>query len=512
MLRLPLAAAACGLLSVHALAQVPAPNPLPRIAPRAEWVATANVVGTPPNRHWSQPANSDTQMFVFGGRTGTSGSGSRRNDLWVFDAPTLTWTELSTDGDPTAPPQRFLNACTYDPQLNRVLVFGGQDAGGNYLGDTWQFDLNTNAWSQINTPGPSARRHTRLASDPSSGGVLLFGGQDASGIELGDTWLLIGNVWNPISPSAAPPARGLHHMVTRPDFSDILLCGGRDYAATGRIHFTDVWSWDATSPTGWTQIPALTTAIPHGVFGNNAVYDPLRQRLILHGGQGISTSATPTGGAYGTLYGGSPSNWTSEFDCVTNEWKLYGDTNFNTGDPVVGRGSRYYAAFLQPGNTVYMWGGQNPSGSGIPLTSVKEYQADPIATASIVGSGCSGSSGSTVTATPTDLPWLGRGATAEITGLESASLLLGLVGVADTSIPLSVLIPGGLPGCTLDTRIIIEVPMTNFGGNSRLQFGLPANATFAGLTIQTQVIQVEVNGPQLLLSSSNAISLSAGLL
>ena len=102
-------------LCASAAAQLPTPNPLPRVKPRAEWVATTGVTGTvPANRHWSQAAGNDTSLFVFGGRTGTSGSGSKRNDLFEFDATTLAWTQHNADGDPNAPLQRYRNTLT-DP-------------------------------------------------------------------------------------------------------------------------------------------------------------------------------------------------------------------------------------------------------------------------------------------------------------------------------------------------------------------------------------------------------------
>ncbi|MEO0481017.1 MAG: kelch repeat-containing protein [Planctomycetota bacterium] len=501
-------------LSCAGIAQVPTPNPQPRTAPRAEWVATPGVTGTvPPNRHWSQPANSPTQMFVFAGRNG-SGAGPLRNDLWAFDGVSLSWTELTTDGDPSAPPARFRNGCTYDPLNDRLVVFGGEDPSGTLLNDTWQYSFITNTWTSLGTGGPSARRFTRLAYDPSSLGVVLFGGQDAAGNPLGDTWILAGGAWAAITPGASAPARGLHHLVTRPDTGDVFLCGGQDFAPTNRIHFTDVWVWDINSPNGWSPIAATTTAIPHGVFGNNAVYDQARRRVILQGGQGISTAFNETGGAYGTAYGGSPSNWTSEWDCVTNEWLLYGAAGFNTGDPVIGRSSRYYTAFLETEDKIYKWGGQNPSGVGVPLTTLKEYQANPIADSTPLGVGCSGLAGGPITMTAQDRAWIGRSLTMDVDGLAPVSLVFTVLGFTPGSTPLSALLPGaGLAGCTLETDIIDSITLTNTGGSAQLIFGLPVRPSLVGVQVNFQTLQVESPGLSITgFSSSNGLRLTLGVL
>ena len=90
----------------------------------------------------------------------------------------------------------------------------------------------------------------------------------------------------------------------------------------------------------------------------------------------------------------SAGSWTSEYDCVTNEWRAYGNntTNQAADDPVIGRHQRFAVAFLN-GKT-YSWGGQNaPTVGDSSLPFVREYQADPVATAVSYGAGCNGSTG-----------------------------------------------------------------------------------------------------------------------
>lgn len=497
---------AAALLSSGALlAQLPAPNPQPRTAPRPAYAGITTMGTTPANRHWSPAASNGTSMFVFGGRTGT-GNGAKRNDLHEFDAATLTWTEHNPDGDPNAPTARFRNGLSWESTRSRLVVFGGEDDQGNILGDTWEWDPLTNTWANAN-PGtaPSARRFSSMTQDPGTGGILLFGGWDANGTPLNDTWLYIGGTWVQLSPATSPPARGHHTLVTRSDFGDVFLCAGHDGLATGRTHFLDTWRWDSAGGT-WVQITPSTTAIPHGHAGNWAVYDPTRQRVVLTGGQGISTASGNTGGAYGTAYGGSPSSWTSEFDCVTNEWILYGPAAFSTADPVIGRASRYYTAFL--GDRIYKWGGQNPSGTGRPLTEMKEYVATPPASTASFGMGCSG-----LALTADNDPWLGRTFESTVSGLAPGSLVWGITGFTLMTTPLASLNPAGGAGCDLLMVVDGTFFLLNVGGAADFDLPLPNNLAFAGAQMHLQAIQVGLNpgGTAVTsLTSTNGITITAG--
>ena len=115
----------------------------------------------------------------------------------------------------------------------------------------------------------------------------------------------------------------------------LLMLGGLDagIAAPDQIKFLDVWVWNGD----WTKISdcdVLTnptgsgTTWPGSANANQAVYDPLRKRVVVQGGNGITVAANTTY-VYGPNYGGSPTNFTSEFDCLTNSWVLYGTGTFS---------------------------------------------------------------------------------------------------------------------------------------------------------------------------------------
>ncbi|MCA8952969.1 MAG: hypothetical protein KDE27_25890 [Planctomycetes bacterium] len=497
-------------LTAAAVAQVPTPSVSPRVAPRAEYVLTTGVTGiVPANRHWSQATGNDTSLFVFGGRTGTAGTGSKRNDLYEFDATTSVWTEHNLDGDPNAPPQRYRNGLAWDPIGNRLLMFGGEDAAAALLADTWEWIPATNTWNNI-TPAssPVARRFHSMSYDPASSGILMFGGDDGTNM-LGDTWLLVANTWVQLAPTTAPAARSHHSLVTRGDFGDVFLCAGHDNAATNRVHFLDSWRWDGAATT-WVQIVPTTAAVPASMAGNQAVYDAERQVVVMTGGQGISTSTAQTGGAYGSAYGGSPSGWTSEFDCVTNEWRLYGGATFDTADPVIGRASRYYSAFVPATSRIYFWGGQDPTGQGASLVAMKEYQASPLASASSFGAGCNSSVGPLGLASDNN-PWTGRTWSLTGSGFANGSLAFGVVGFGTQSTPLSAFHPAGGAGCNLlvtNDAVLLLLPVA---GQATLGVTLPNNAGLAGLVLDSQMLTIELAGPNIsLIASTNAVTGTLG--
>ena len=55
--------------------------------------------------------------------------------LWSLPVEHPTWSTASTEG--TLPLPRFLQAAVYDPDGDRLVMYGGYSDGSNYFGDTW---------------------------------------------------------------------------------------------------------------------------------------------------------------------------------------------------------------------------------------------------------------------------------------------------------------------------------------------------------------------------------------
>ena len=82
------------------------------------------------------------------------------DDHFVFDLVTKVWRQVQT---PIVPPARSVTDAVYVSRIGRlgsIFVFGGEftpsqqghEGAGEYHGDAWLFDIDTERWTQISTP------------------------------------------------------------------------------------------------------------------------------------------------------------------------------------------------------------------------------------------------------------------------------------------------------------------------------------------------------------------------
>ncbi len=528
-------------LACPALAQfpvLPAPSLVARTAPRAEWsnVASTGLTATGSTFRCDNPgAATDDLLYVFGGCLDNNTS-TTLNDLWAFDPVAGTFAQVNDGTGSPAPHARCRASVAWNPLTQRLIVFGGDNRAtgplppNTLLNDTWEYDPVADTWTDVTPAGgnPSPRRWAAMAFEPQIGGMLLFGGDVGAGSLSNETWLFIGGAWAQLSPVTVPPARRMASLVTRNDaFQDVLMCGGDDsslttYAPDVYRHL-DVWTWSGGD---WTLISSYdwatqTGTFPASAFANQAVYDPLRKRVVLQGGQGIAanTASNKTYLFGTTLYNGSPTNYTSEFDCLTNSWTIYanpttGSAPYNNTDPSIGRISRYFAGFVPATGKVYKSGGQDPTKSfSRPTYNVYEYQASPVAAAADYGAGCAGPGG-TPTLAADDLPWTGRTLSATCTNLGPTSLTLSVWGATQTSVPLAPLLPLAGAGCLLlNDVLLLAGPDVPAAGQVQLFLPIVDDPTLAGTVLQVQVAELEFSGPTWVgLYTSNGVTLTVGAL
>ncbi|MCR9244000.1 MAG: hypothetical protein NXI31_03140 [bacterium] len=487
----------------------------PNTAPRATAAVIAGSdAGAPSLRYWSGCATDDTRLFVFGGRGVTSAGNATStyyNGLDAYDPGTNTWTNLSAEGAPTAPSNRFRVAMTFDPTANRIVIFGGRaSATGAVFSDGYAFDLGSNTWSSIPNPtpgttGPSARFDSKMAFDGSTGLLMLFGGQGSGGTtnRFGDTWLLAGNSWIPTTPASNPSARAIHAMAARSaPYFDVVMFGGRD---TANARLDDTWRWDGGAMNWVPVTPANATVPVTFAGGNEAVYDSVRQVVSIIGGTGTGNTPSNTTGA---------GSWTSEYDCVTNVWRAFGNslTSQSADDPLLGRQQRFPVAFV--GGKTYFWGGQNPATLGDSnLAFVKEYQAAPLATSTPFGSGCNGSAGAMALMADND-PWSGRSWSLTGSGFPASSVGAMAIGLLTQSIAISSLHPAGGAGCNVLVSQDASLLVLPSGGQASASLTIPYTPAFAGLDLHTQMYGIELGGSGqiTLITSTNAVTGSIGAL
>src|SRR5262249_5726986 len=142
------------------------------------------------------------------------------------------------------------------------------------------------SWSQLTPLGtpPSARTGSRAIYDPVRDRMLVFGGTPAGNVDLNDVWSLTlsgSPAWTLLSPTGnAPEGREVHTAIYDPVRDRMLIFGG--YAAVGNTALNDVWSLALSGTPAWSKVS--TGAPPAARYHHTAIYDPIRDRMVVFGG------------------------------------------------------------------------------------------------------------------------------------------------------------------------------------------------------------------------------------
>lgn len=137
----------------------------------------------PPYRYSHAVGWDGTRTFLFSGNDGTQ----LICDYWTYDFYFNLWTQWGC-ADATHPSARWGHAMAPLAYCEGLLMFGGSEGTG-YPPETWCY---SNSWGWYTPPisgTPFGRIHLQLASSPSDGVAILFGGW-ASGQRKNDTWAL----------------------------------------------------------------------------------------------------------------------------------------------------------------------------------------------------------------------------------------------------------------------------------------------------------------------------------
>jgi hypothetical protein len=254
----------------------------------------------PPSRH-SHSAVWDPigkQMIIFGGlETFTN---TDLNDLWLGTTATNlddSFSALAPTG--TAPQGRYGHVATYDPNSNRMTVFGGGlGLPGPCANDVWILNgangrSGTPNWIGVTPSGtlPVARIYSGGAYDPNTNSLIVFGGSDCSTGYFNDVWVLSNAngeagtpAWTQLTPSGTPPAARQSGSVVYDPTNNVLMVYGGD---AGGSPFSDVWILSNANGNGgtptWTQLSPTGTA-PMARTGQSATYDGVNNRMTVFGG------------------------------------------------------------------------------------------------------------------------------------------------------------------------------------------------------------------------------------
>jgi len=187
-----------------------------------------------------------------------------------WSAPTLGTSANDGAWAVDAPPLKYRHVAVYDPVRQRMIVFGGFTVNGNsggVMNDVWVLSLAsaTPTWTALTPTGspPSARYSGSAVYDPVRDRVLLFGGQTSGGPAVNDVWALslgASPAWTPVGVSGStPPApRSGHAAIYDPLRDRMIVCGGVDSGASDQ---NDVWALALADTVRWSLL-AVSGALP----------------------------------------------------------------------------------------------------------------------------------------------------------------------------------------------------------------------------------------------------------
>jgi len=141
---------------------------------------------------------SDGLLYLFGGFDHVyllpNKSSIFYNDMWSYDVLTNTWTQLS---QPEEAPEVRRTKLAYDRIHNLMILYGGDGPFNPPIGrftvrdDTWVYDFDTNTWTEIiTTPSPDDRYMNLIMYDSTNHKTLLYGGTDELPYAFDDFWEL----------------------------------------------------------------------------------------------------------------------------------------------------------------------------------------------------------------------------------------------------------------------------------------------------------------------------------
>ncbi len=206
--------------------------------------------------------------------------------VWEWDG--LHW-ERRQIANGLAPAGRRFPSIAYDSARGRVILFGGIDfSSSRVMRDVWEWDGER--WYDVTPSGassPSARYSAAMAYDSRRRRTVLFGGHGRRGLgsgrhDLDDTWEWDGKTWTELqSEGSNPPARLAHAMAYDEARQRIVLFGGGTTAFPAEPPFGDLWAWDGRS---WKSVGSAADPRPEPREAPAMVYDPMRERVVVHGG------------------------------------------------------------------------------------------------------------------------------------------------------------------------------------------------------------------------------------
>ncbi|MCR9247472.1 MAG: hypothetical protein NXI31_20770 [bacterium] len=273
---------------------------------QAQW--TESVPSFPSRVGHSVVTDPQSNAILFGGET-TFAPGNETNDLFTFDG--AAWTRVVVAN---APPARTQHAAAFDGNRGRMIIFGGV-VGQSALGDTWEWDGAN--WTQIVTPGPSARALAQMTHMAFQQQTALYGGTSGGG----ETWIYDGSTqtWSQAVTATQPPTATGHTLTyDGPRDVALLISPGTTGSPTTTWEFDGVdWTQQAIGSTpnlgaGHSAFQASVTGAPVVAIGG-LLGPALVSETWIWDGANKTWTLSPATGPLGRLFGAGAADANGSF-------------------------------------------------------------------------------------------------------------------------------------------------------------------------------------------------------
>jgi hypothetical protein len=222
----------------------------------------------------------DTEGVLFGG---VYSSGAVSADTWTVAnyGGVFTWTKVNF-GTHSVPPARQSGSMALYPPGGYAVLFGGcGNPCTSGMDDTWKLFNNGSsglAWKALSLKHVPDRYGAAMSNNSTS--ILMFGGCGQS-CPLSDTWTFNGNWTQCLTTSctttAGPSGRWGAAMASDPTDGYMLMFGGRGTRGT----LAETWSFLGDT---WTNRTNASVARPPAEWGGSAIWDVFDGAVYLFGG------------------------------------------------------------------------------------------------------------------------------------------------------------------------------------------------------------------------------------
>ena len=229
----------------------------------------------------------------------------------------LAWSPKITGG-PGTPLAN--HSAIFDTLGNRMIVFGGFDDVFTAYNDVWSFDLSSASvssasWNLETTGGDTApfRGAHSAIYDSANRRMIVFGGQDPALDYQNDVYILKLSdlTWSSPTILGTPPAKRAYHTAVYDPIRQQMIVYAGTNGGIFDLEDVQVLSLPATGPLVWSS-PAVGARPVHR-SQHSAVYDSIGDRMLIFGGldQDSLIDGSNLSNETWAFSSGSPTGWTS---------------------------------------------------------------------------------------------------------------------------------------------------------------------------------------------------------